>query len=446
MSNINKGLMEFVNTTPNAFSCVENIKRILEENGFRELDENDAYWGDLYNHLQQKVYVTRNNSSIIAFNIGGNTGYNIVSTHTDQPSFVIKPNPEIKENGYVKLNISGYGAMISESWLDRPLSIAGRVILKKDNQFSSKIINIDKDLLIIPRQAIHINHDAENGKKLNPQVDMLPVLGLEAYDNEYLKIEDIIKDELLNIDTDYDDILDYDMSLYNRDKAKIIGANKEMISGPRLDDLACVYTSLMAFIDTGYNSNGSTNVFCALNNEEIGSLSMQGANSTFLLDTLNKISEARGYKLRDNLGYSFIVSADNAHAIHPNAANKSDPTNKVKLNQGVVIKHHINYTTDALTSSVFKSLCNNAEALYQDFACKSDMPCGATLGKISQSQVPIRSVDIGIPQLAMHSANELIGTRDTIYTYNALTEFYQSSIQYNNKTSSIIVSPKKKIK
>lgn len=443
MKNINNGLMKFIDTTPNAFSCVENIKKILKQNGFKEYDENSDYKKEASNNDSNKFFTIRNNSSIIAFNKGSDVvSFNIVSTHTDQPSFTIKPNPEIRENGYVKLNVSGYGAMISESWLDRPLSIAGRVILKKDNQFSSKIINIDKDLLIIPRQAIHINHNAENGKKLNPQVDMLPVLGLEAYDNEYLKIEDIIKYELLNIDIDYDDILDYDMSLYNRDKAKIIGANEEMISAPRLDDLACVYTSLMAFIDAGANDNDSTNVFCAFNNEEIGSLSMQGADSTFLADNLNRILNSYGYSLRNCFGNSFIVSADNAHAIHPNAANKSDPTNQIKLNQGIVIKHHTNYTTDALTSSVFKSLCNNAEALYQDFACKSDMHCGATLGKISQSQVPIRSVDIGIPQLAMHSANELIGTRDTKYMYEALLEFYNSSFMKNSKDNSITVKTK----
>ncbi len=442
MKNINNGLMKFINTTPNAFSCVENIKKILDKNGFIEHDETSEYkW---VSDLSDKFYIVRGDSSIIAFDKGSDVNsFNIVSTHTDQPSFTIKPNSEITENGYVKLNISGYGAMISESWLDRPLSIAGRVILRKNDTFSSQIIDIDRDLLIIPRQAIHINHEAEQGKKLNPQIDMLPVIGLETSNGKAIKIEDIIKEELKKKDISYDSICDYDMSLYNRDKAKIIGANKEMISAPRLDDLACVYTSLMAFVDAGSNSNDVTNVFCAFNNEEIGSLSMQGANSPFLSDNLNRILNSNRYSLRACLNNSFIVSADNAHAIHPNAANKSDPTNKVKLNNGVVIKHHTNYTTDALTSSVFKSLCDNADALYQDFACKSGMHCGSTLGKISQSQVPIRSVDIGIPQLAMHSANELIGTKDTEYMYKALMEFYQASFMKDIYSDSLKVKMKK---
>ncbi len=407
--------------TPNAYYCVDNIRNILLKNGYRELSENESWNCVLYN---DKFFVTRNDSSIIAFRMGDNNQerFNIVAAHTDSPSFSVKRNPEMYDDMYLKLNTSGYGSMINYTWLDRPLSIAGRVIVEKDGEFETQLVNIDKDLLIIPSQAIHINREVNKEATFNKQSDMLPLLSL----NNDKSLEDIIKDHLKEKGISVDRVYDYDLYLYNRDKAKNVGLNDEMITSPRLDDLACVYPALEAFIDS--KNPNTTNVLCAFNNEEIGSLTQQGADSTFLSDTLSRIARERNMNIYQALANSFVISADNAHATHPNAPSKNDPTNKIALNKGVVIKHHTNYTTDGLTSSVFKGICDNAEVPFQDYECKSDMLCGATLGGISQSHVSVDSVDIGIPELAMHSANELIGKDDLMYMYSSLLEFYNSTI------------------
>ena len=430
MKNINKKLMDFINKTPNAYYCVDNLKKQLLENGYEELYEN-RQWGNLKDN--GKYFVVRNDSSLIAFRMSNKKetiGFNIVSAHTDSPSFSIKPNADMFDGNYMKLNVSGYGGMINYSWLDRPLSIAGRVVTLKDGVYKKELINIDKNLLVIPSQAIHINREVNDKNSLNHQVDMLPVVSL-SYDK---KLEDIIRD---NLKEDVEKVYDYDLYLYNRDFAKYVGLNKEMILAPRLDDLASLFPAFNSFIESDDN-NKSINVLCALNNEEIGSLTVQGADSTFLIDTLTRIAEASNLDLLSTLGDSLVISADNAHAIHPNASYKSDPTNKVKLNNGVVIKHHINYTTDAVTSSIFKGMCESANVPYQDFACKSDMRCGATLGGISQSHVGVDSVDIGLPQLAMHSTNETIGTKDVLYMYKSLLEFYNSTIIKDNTSIKIL--------
>lgn len=423
----NLEFFKFIDNTPNAFCCVKNIENILKENGFEELFEEDT-WDNL--NKEGKFFVSRNDSSIIAFKLTNNPilGFNITASHTDSPGFNIKTNPEMFENGYLKLNTEGYGGMINYSWLDRPLSIAGRVITKKGNDYKKQIINFDEDLLVIPSQAIHINREVNTKNELNLQVDMLPIISL----SKEKSINDLISELLIQKGESFDKICDYDLYIYNRDVAKYIGINKEFILSPRLDDLGSLFPALNSFIDS--NKTNNINVFCAFNNEEIGSLTSQGADSTFLIDTLTRISNSLNIKLLPALSNSLIISADNAHAIHPNAASKSDPTNKVKLNEGIVIKHHTNYTTDSISSSLFKGICENANVPYQDFACKSDIRCGSTLGGISQSHVSIDSVDIGIPQLAMHSSNELIGSKDILYMYKALLEFYNSTFIRGNDT------------
>ena len=430
---LNNNFMEFVDNTPNAYYCVDNIRKKLIENGYKELYESENW--DL--NYDGKYFVVRNDASLIAFQIGKKDltkGFNIVSSHTDSPSFSIKPNSEIFENGCVKLNTEPYGGMINYSWLDRPLSIAGRVIVDNNaGEFETKLINIDKDLLVIPSQAIHINRDVNTKNELNKQTDMLPVLFLSDKKNDgalerYLGY-------CLGL-SPWEKICDYDLYLYNRDKAKKIGNNKELLLSPRLDDLASVYPSLCSFIDSENENN--VNVFCSFNNEEIGSLTSEGADSTFLLDVLSRICESQNLNLRQSISNSFIVSADNAHAIHPNAAQKNDLTNKVYLNKGIAIKHNKNYATDAITSSLMKSICENAKVPYQDYAHRSDMACGSTLGRISQSHVPINTVDIGIPQLAMHSANETIGTKDLLYMYKAILEFYKTTFKKEQNKIKII--------
>lgn len=419
-----KKFIEFINSSPTAYNCVDNVKSMLVKYNFRELTFNDNWENEC---KPGKYFVTKNDSSIIAFTIPVNInkllGFNITASHADSPSFSVKPNSEIYDNGYLKLNIGGYGSMINYSWLDRPLSIAGRVIVLDENMYRTININIDKDLLIIPSQALHINREVNSKNDLNHQIDMLPIMSLD----DKVSLRSIIEADLSEKNCKFDKICDYDLYLYNRDKAKYLGAEKEFILAPRLDDLACVWTATKSFVDS--ENDKSSNVLCIFNNEEIGSLTAQGADSTFLSDVLYKIAKVTNKDIYSLLNNSFIVSADNAHAVHPNASSKSDLTNKVYLNQGVVIKHHINYTTDALTSSIFKDMCDSANIKYQDFASRADMRCGSTLGGISQSQVSIDSIDIGIPQLAMHSANELIGKEDLLSMYYALLEFYKHSFQ-----------------
>lgn len=422
MTSIDKNLMNFIDETPNAYYCVANLSRKLREYGFEELYENEP-WVNL--KKDGKYFVTRNDSSLIAFKMSDkkeNVGFNIVSAHTDSPSFSIKPNADMFDGNYMKLNVSGYGSMLNYTWLDRPLSLAGRVVTLKDGVYVKQLVNVDKDLLIIPSQAIHINREVNGKNLLNHQVDMLPVVSL----SNDKKLEDIIRENLSKSGKDVDKICDYDLYLYNRDSAKYVGLNDELILAPRLDDLASLYPAFTSFMESD-NSN-SINVLCAFNNEEIGSLTLQGADSTFLIDTLTRIAEASNINLLAALNNTLVISTDNAHAMHPNAGSKSDPTNKVLLNNGVVIKHHINYTTDAVTSSLFKGICEHAKVPYQDFACRSDMRCGATLGRISQSHVGVDSIDVGLPQLAMHSTNETIGSKDVLYMYKSLLEFYNSTI------------------
>lgn len=417
MKNIIKELLDFIDKTPNCYYCVDNIKEILINKGFEELFENNK-WDNL--NEMGKYFVSRNDSSLIAFKMCSNkrnVGFNITVTHTDSPNFIIKTNPELFENNYLKLNVIGYGGMINYSWLDRPLSIAGRVIVLDKDVYKKCAINIDKDLLVIPSQAIHINEEVNDNLKLNHQQDMLPIISLS---ND--KMIDVLKEALKN--QSFDKICDYDLSLYNRDKAKIIGLNDEFILAPRLDDLASLIPALYSFLDIDNINN--FNVFCALNNEEIGSLSQQGADSTFLIHTLSRIASAANIDLPTSLSNTLVVSVDNGHAVHPNAALKNDPTNKAYLNKGILIGHDINLTTDALTSSIFKGLCESIDVPYQDAVSRSDMTSGGTLATINQSHVGVDSVDIGIPQLAMHSANELIGIKDVSYMYKVLSEFYKS--------------------
>lgn len=422
MENINKKLMSFIEETPNAYYCIDNLRQELIKNGFEELYENEP-WINLKE--DGKYFVTRNDSSLIAFKMSDkkeNIGFNIVSAHTDSPSFYIKPNADMFDGNYMKLNISGYGMMLNYTWFDRPLSLAGRVVTVKDGEYKKQLVNVDKDLLIIPSQAIHMNRDANEKISFNHQVDMLPLISL----NNNKKLEDIIRENLSSFGKDVDKICDYDLNLYNRDSAKYVGLNDELILAPRLDDLASLFPAFTSFIES--ENKNSINVLCAFNNEEIGSLTLQGADSTFFIDTLTRIANASNIDLLVALNNTFVISADNAHAMHPNSASKNDPTNKVLLNNGIVIKHHINYSTDAVTSSLFKGICENAKVPYQDFACRSDMRCGATLGRISQSHVSVDSVDIGLPQLAMHSTNETIGSKDVLYMYKSLLEFYNSTI------------------
>ncbi|MDD5878898.1 MAG: M18 family aminopeptidase [Clostridiales bacterium] len=418
-------LFQFIENSPSCFHAIETIRKKLNAEGFIELVEGRSWQIE----KGKKYYATRNLSSIIAFKIPENDfkNFHIVASHSDSPTFKIKENAEIEVNNkYVKLNTEKYGGMICSTWFDRPLSIAGRILVKEGNLVKTHLVNIDKDLVIIPNLAIHMNRAVNDGYKYNAQIDMLPLYGDNTSKGS------LMKTVAQSVGVEEDSILGTDLFLYNRMRGTKIGANSEYISSPRLDDLECAYASLSAFLSET-NSN-SASVYCVFDNEEVGSGTKQGADSTLLYDVLRRINMCLGnseedyYKL---IASSFMVSADNAHALHPNYSDKSDPTNKVYINDGIVIKYNANqkYTTDAVSASIFKSICDSVNVPYQTFTNRSDILGGSTLGNISNAHVSLNTIDIGLAQLAMHSTYETAGAKDVTYLIEALKAFYNTSIE-----------------
>lgn len=407
----NLQLFNFIKESPTAFHTISTISKMLDEAGFESLDEKKEY--KLKNN--EKYYVTRNGSSIIAFKyISKAEGFNIIASHSDSPTFRIKENPEIAVEGhYVKLNVEKYGGMIMSSWFDRPLSIAGRVMINGKTGVESRLIDFDEDLCMIPNLAIHMNREANDGYKYNAQKDMLPIISL----NTQFSLQKILAEKL---DVECNDILDSDLFLYNREEGKIWGSENEFISASRLDDLQCAFGTLDGFLQIVSTKKAVSKmpVLCVFDDEEVGSGTKQGADSTFLYDTLVRINEVAGGNISSYLqkcANSFMLSADNAHALHPNYADKSCPTNKVFINEGVVIKYSANqkYTTDGASAALVKALCKKYKVKYQTFVNRADMLGGSTLGNISATHVSIPTVDIGLPQFAMHSIYESAGAKDT---------------------------------
>ena len=424
--NVNKELFSFLDQSPNAFFAVKNMCDILEQAGMVRLYEGEPW--DL--EAGKGYYVTRNDSALIAFRIpkADYTGFQIMASHCDSPVFKIKTNTEITvDRQYVKLNVEKYGGMLCSPWLDRPLSVAGRVVLRTEEGIETRLVNIDRDLLIIPNLAIHMNRQVNDGYKFNAQVDMLPLFCEKGEESDaFLKL---IASEA---GVSAEDILDTDLFLYNRMPAVSLGLNNEFISSGRLDDLQCAFASLKGFVEA--SPKNSAAVHCVFDNEEVGSGTKQGAASTFLKDTLRRINSAMGRTEEEylmSIASSFLVSADNAHAVHPNHTDKADPTNRPYLNKGIVIKYSANqkYTTDAVSGAIMRAICRQADVPCQTFANRSDLPGGSTLGNISQSQVALNTVDIGLPQLAMHSPYETAGAKDTAYLIEAAKVLFSSSVE-----------------
>ena len=425
---VNKELLRFLDHSPNAFYAVANMQKELEDAGFTRLYEG-CPWTLSGGH---GYYVIRNDSAIIAFRIpeGEYQGFQIMASHCDSPVFKIKTNAEIVvDNSYVKLNVEKYGGMLCAPWLDRPLSVAGRVIVQTEEGIATKLVNVDRDLLIIPNVAIHMNRQVNDGYAFNAQVDMLPLFCEQGEEkNQFMQL---IADEA---GAQVEDILDTDLFLYDRMKGTTLGLHGEFIASGRLDDLQCAFASLKGFLAAELKQ--SIAVHCVYDNEEVGSGTKQGAASTFLKDTLQRISRAMGRSEEQylmSIASSFMVSADNAHAVHPNHAEKADPTNRPYMNRGIVIKYSANqkYTTDGVSGAVMRAICKKAEVPYQTFTNRSDMLGGSTLGNISQAQVALNTVDVGLPQLAMHSPYETAGARDTAYLIEAARVLFSSSFEGN---------------
>lgn len=419
-------LLEFIDASPTMFHTAASCKYRLEKANFSYLDPS-APW-----NLQKggKYYTTINDSAIIAFCINSTDveyeGFKIIGAHGDAPGFRIKPNAQMQTESYIKLNTEGYGGGILSTWFDRPLSIAGRVALKSEDLLhpTTKLVDLNKPVVIIPSLAIHMNREVNNGVKMNKQKDTLPIM---TYSNE--PVSENLMLELLaqTLNVSSEDILDADLYLYPYEKSMCVGLNDDFISAPRLDDLSMVYSGLEAILNNC--SKKGISMFVCYDNEEIGSHTKQGADSPYLVRTLERILLALG-KNREALfmalEHSFMISADVAHLSHPNYMEKSDPTNAVLPGNGPAIKVNANfsYTTDSDSYAVFAGICKQNNIPFQVFVNRSDERGGSTIGPVATSHLGIRSVDIGTPMLAMHSARELMAVNDFIYTTDAMKAFF----------------------
>lgn len=424
-------LFHFLKKSPSAFHAVRTISELLLADGYHELLESES-WNITPGG---KYFVSRNGSSIIAFHTGkvsGDYGFQICASHSDSPTFKLKEHAELEVRGkYTRLNTEGYGGMLCSTWFDRPLSIAGRVVIKKEHSYQVQLLDIDRDLLLIPSLAIHMNRQANDGFSYNKQIDLLPLFTDSACtQNSFRRF---LASELK---VSEDSIYGTDLYLYNRSEPSLWGKNMEFLSAPRLDNLECAYASLMGFLH-GAPQN-MINVYACFDNEEVGSGTRQGAGSSFLYDVLHRINDALGKNGEDYqkaVARSFLISADNAHAVHPNHPEKTDTANCVYMNQGVVIKSHAGqkYTSDAVSIAIFRALCEQAHVPVQFFSNRSDQAGGSTLGNISSQKVPVRAVDVGLAQLSMHSAYETAGAKDVEDMIRVMETFYQSCVRINGE-------------
>lgn len=419
-------LIDFIAHCPSMFHTVETISKILDEKGFAFLPEQEA-WKLEAGH---GYYTIRNNSSIAAFVIPETiTDYHfqMSAAHTDSPTYKIKSVPELTGPAeYLKLDVEAYGGMIDSTWLDRPLSIAGRVLVSTEDGLESRLLYLDEDTLIIPNVPIHFNREVNNGYAFNRQVDLCPLFS--AGEMEKGSFDAMVAD-ILGVRPEQ--IFGKDLFLVNREPGSIWGWKKEFVSSPKLDDLECAFACLNGFLNAPHKDK--IDVFCCFDNEEVGSNTKQGAMSTFLKTTLERINACLGKsteELYQAIARSFLVSADNGHAVHPNHPEKTDTVNAVYMNKGPIIKEAANqkYTTDAFSRAIFTQICRIADVPVQNFANRSDIVGGSTLGNLSNTQVSVHAVDVGLAQLAMHSSYETGGAKDVLYLTRALTAYYSTNV------------------
>ena len=420
--NATEQLLAFIQKSPTAFHAVRELGGLLEENGFQRLEESESWELE----AGKAYYLTRNLSTLIAFRMPKQQPKQILitATHTDSPMLKLKPNAETNVGEqYVKLNTEVYGGTIFSSWLDRPLSIAGRVILNENGVFSAKLIDFNRDLALIPSVAIHMNRTVNAGKEYNAAVDLSPLFAA-AESKKTLKA--LICEEL---HCGEEQIAGTDLYLYNRTVGTVFGANGEFFAAPRIDNLMCAYGTVCGLLQAK-DSETSLNVSFFADNEEVGSDTKQGAGSVMLADVLNRICESVNADARRLLASSFMVSADNAHAQHPNHCELSDGNHAPHMNRGVVIKTNAaqKYATDGMSAALFAEICKRADVPVQYYANRSDMPGGSTLGSLSNTRVPLCTVDVGMAQLAMHTSYETAGCADTEYLIRAIKQFYEVGI------------------
>ena len=429
----NRELLSFIEASPTAFHAVKELETMLEKAGYQRLREEEPWTLS----FPGKYYVTRNGSSLIALDLPEHfDSYMMMAAHTDSPSFRIKADGEEKVLGlYSRLGVEKYGGMLCNTWMDRPLSIAGRVMIREGDKLVCRLVKFERDLVLIPNLAIHMDRSANDGKVFNVNEDMMPLIGsfeLQRSVNSLIAEELGIREE---------DIVSRELNLYARTPGTVWGADREYISAPHLDDLMCVFGCLQGFLSKTALKQAA--VFVALDNEEVGSSTRQGADSSFLEDTLRRVWSASGRsdaEYRQALAGSFMVSADNAHAVHPNHPEFADRNERPTMNGGIVLKYNANqrYVTDAVSAGVFTEICRRAGVPVQHYSNRPDLQGGATLGNISLTHVAVRALDIGLAQLAMHSSYETAGAKDTEYLIRAARLFYSSSLLWQGDSVTIL--------
>ncbi len=420
---VTRRLLDFLDASPSCYHAVDNLTRRLEAEGYERLREVEPWTL----RTGGKYYVVRGDSSLAAFRVPGGVpaGFMLAAAHSDSPTYKVREEAEVLSAGNcVRLAVEPYGGMIARSWLDRPLSVAGRLVVRRAGGIATHLVNVDRDLLVIPSVAIHLDREVNQGTALKANTDLLPLLGCGTERGRFRAL----LAEAAGVPEE--DILSTELFLYPRAAAVLLGAEGEFVASPRLDDLQCVFGCLEGFLAA--KEGGSVPVLCVFNNEEVGSGTRQGADSTFLTDVLERISTALGRDWRLMAVNSFLVSADNAHAVHPAHPELSDGAERPVLNGGVVLKYNAGqkYTTDAVSGAVFREVCRAAGVPVQRYSNRADLPGGSTLGNISSAHLSIPSVDIGLPQLAMHAAYEVAGSRDTALLARAMAEYFSRSFRY----------------
>ena len=429
-----KEFLEFINVAKTPFHAVAGLSNKLEMCGYSRLLESEK-WNI---ELGGKYYVLKNDSSIIAFQVPtdlSDLSFNITASHTDSPTFKVKPNHNVETMAKtLGMHLETYGGTIYSSWLDRPLSVAGRVVVKEGDKIVSKLVDINRPLCVIPNVAIHQNRQINDGYKYNPAVDMVAMYAQK----DSIKLNDLIAKEY---NLDKENIYGMELYIYNCYRGTLFGVNNEFVSAPQIDNLECAYLSLLAFLES--KNEKSCNVYASFDNEEVGSGSKQGALSTFLHDVLRRVCRSLGIKCEGYdmaIAKSFMVSCDNAHGVHPNQPGLCDKLNSVYLNEGIVVKTNSNlsYTTDAVSQALFTSILSEANVKWQVFANRSDVRGGSTLGHLSLSQVSLDSIDIGLAQLAMHSSSEVAGVADMKMMVEGLKAFYNKHLSKDNNNNFIV--------
>ncbi|MBE6941393.1 MAG: M18 family aminopeptidase [Ruminococcaceae bacterium] len=410
-------LMAFLDASVSVYHAAAYLTGILQDAGYTRLSEGEAW------NLTAggKYYLTRGGTAVLAFRVPETTpkGFLMTASHSDRPTFKVKENGELTGK-YTRLATEKYGGMLMAPWLDRPLSVAGRVLVETEDGVQSRLVDIDRDLMMIPNVAIHMNRQANEGYKWNPAVDTLPLLGGADATG---KLQALLEEEAGG------KILGHDLYLYIRQKATVWGIDEEYISSAALDDLQCAWGCTQGFLKA--EDGNSIPMLCVFDSEEVGSASVQGAASKLLESTLSRICAGLGLDEQVMLSNSFMISADNAHAVHPNHPEFADANNAPVVNGGVVLKFNASqrYCTDGVSAAIFRKVCQKADVKVQTYCNRADIPGGSTLGNISLSHVSVPTADIGLPQLAMHSCYETAGVRDAIDLENAIAAYYAGSLE-----------------